>query len=190
MLNSKFRVIQSTIDLVYENGLEHAATGKISKRAEVATGTLFHHFPNKKILFEAVHQYILDDYIFQLIGFFDYPEDQIAKQLKKAVKASIDYWVRNPKFFSFMRQMIHSGYYTDEISKREEDYYEKQLGQAFQTAIRLKVIGNYEYKILLRILLKTIFQIADMVARVDSEVLRKKYRQQGVAFVWSALVGK
>ena len=187
MLESKLKIIQSTIDVVHEYGLEHAATAKIAKKAQVATGTLFHHFPNKISLFEAVHQYILDDYVFHLMGFFDYPEDQIGRQLKKAIKASIDYWSRNPKFFSYMNQMKHSGYYTAQRAKIEESYIEKQLGHAFKTAMRKKVIKRYDPKILLRILLKTIFEISDMILKVESAELKKRYRQQGVAFILAAI---
>jgi len=187
MLESKLKIIRSTIQIVHENGLEHAATAKIAKKAGVATGTLFHHFPHKSSLFEAVHQYILDDYVFHLMGFFDYPEDQIGRQLKKAIKASIDYWSRNPNFFSFMNQMVHSGYYTSARAAIEESYIEKQLGYAFKTAIRKKVIKRYDPKILLRILLKSIFEISDMILKVESKELKKRYRQQGVAFILTAL---
>lgn len=190
MLESKEKIIHATIHLVYELGLENSATSKISKKAQVATGTLFHHYPNKKLLFEAVHQYILDEFVFHLMGFFDYPEDQIGQQLKKAIKASIDYWTRNPMFFSFMSQMMHSGYYSDDISTREDAYIEKQLGQAFQLAIRKGVVSKFDYKILLRILLKTIFEISSMILHADTAEMKKKYRQQGINFIWCALSPK
>ncbi|MBK8502435.1 MAG: TetR/AcrR family transcriptional regulator [Saprospiraceae bacterium] len=190
MLDSKEKIIHATIQLVYELGLENTATSKISKKAQVATGTLFHHYPNKKLLFEAVHQYILDEFVFQLMGFFDYPEDQIEQQLKKAIKASLEYWTRNPMFFSFMSQIMHSGYYSEVISRREDAYIDKQLGQAFQLAIRKGVVGKYEYKIVLRILLKTIFEISGMILHADTDEMKKKYRQHGINFIWAALTQK
>ncbi|MCB0664717.1 MAG: TetR/AcrR family transcriptional regulator [Saprospiraceae bacterium] len=190
MLESKLKITQATIELVYELGLEHAATSKISAKAGIATGTLFHHFPNKNHLFESVHQYIFDDYVFHLMGFFDYPDDKVGKQLKKAIKASVDYWTRNPKYFVYMNQMRHSGYYTNEIATRENTYLEKQLGTAFKTAIRLGIVHKYDYRILLQILLKTIFEIASMIFQADSAELKKKYRQQGIAFIWTALTGE
>ena len=159
----------------------------VAKKAGVATGTLFHHYPNKNSLFEAVHQFVLDDYVFHLMGFFDYPDDQMSKQLKKAIKASIDYWARNPQYFSFMNQMMHSGYYTVERAAIEDSYIEKQLGYAFKTAIRKKVIKRYDHRILLQILLKTIFEISEMILKAETEELKKRYRQQGVAFIWSAI---
>lgn len=190
MLESKQKIIHATIALVHAIGLEHAATAKISKEAGVATGTLFHHFPNKTHLFESVHQYILDDYIFHLMGFFDYPDDKIGKQLKKAIKASIDYWTRNPKYFVFMNQMIHSGYYTEKIALMENAHIEKQLGTAFKTAIRLRIVNKYDYKVLLQILMKTIFQVAAMIYTAESLEQKKSYRQHGIMFIWTALTGK
>ncbi|MCB0685343.1 MAG: TetR/AcrR family transcriptional regulator [Saprospiraceae bacterium] len=187
MLSSQVNIVKATIEVVSQLGLDRAATAKISKSAGVATGTLFHHYPNKGHLFQAVHQYILDDYVFNLIGFFDYPEDKVGKQLKKAIKASLDYWIRNPMYFSFMNQMIHSGYYTDEIARKEMTYFESRLGDAFRVAIRKGLVRKFDPRILLQILLKTIFEIADMIFHAEDEILKKKYRQQGVTFIWSAL---
>lgn len=187
MLQTKINIIQATVKLVYELGIEHAATAKISRKAEVATGTLFHHFPNKKLLFEASHHYILDDYVWHLMGFFDYPDHQVGKQLKKAIKASVDYWVRNPVYFSFMNSMMHSGFYSSDIAKERDEYIEKRLGQAFQLAINQGIITRYDYKILLRILFRTIFEIADMILLADTEENKKKYRQQGIKFIWAAM---
>ena len=86
-----------------------------------------------------------------------------------------------------MSQMMHSGYYSDEISQREDTYIEKQLGQAFQLAIRKGVISKYDYKILLRILLKTIFEISSMILHAENDEMKKKYRQHGINFIWSAI---
>jgi AcrR family transcriptional regulator len=187
MLRSREKIIHATVSLVHELGIEHAATARISQEAGVATGTLFHHYPNKKLLFEAVHQHILDDYVWHLMGFFDYPEDQVGKQLKKAIKASVDYWVRNPAYFSFMNQMMHSGFYSMVMARERDAYIEKRMGQAFQLAISQGLITRYDHPILLKLLFRIIFQVADLILQAETENEKMKCRQQGIEFIWTAI---
>ena len=65
-----------------------------------------------------------------------------------------------------------------------------RLGQAFQLAISQGIIIRYDYKILLRILFRTIFEIADMILQADTEENKEKYRQQGMKFIWAAMSPK
>ena len=43
-------LIQTAIELFTKNGFDNTSTASISKKAKVATGTLFHYFKNKKEL--------------------------------------------------------------------------------------------------------------------------------------------
>jgi len=46
----KQQILDSALMLFSEHGIEATSTASIAKAANVATGTLFHHFPNKKAL--------------------------------------------------------------------------------------------------------------------------------------------
>lgn len=187
MLPSQQKILEATLSLVHELGLESTPTAKISERAKVATGTLFHHYKNKQTLFEAVHKYILEDYFFHLMGYFDYPPNQVQKQLKKALRASVDYWSRNPTYHSFIHQISTSGYYSVEMREQEFQGLESRLGKAFKRALKKGVLKQYDYQIILRLVFRSIFQISGLVLDTEDPLLQKEYRKQGIRFVWSAI---
>lgn len=186
MENTKHKIIEATVALVDEIGLEGAATAKIAAKAGIAIGTLFHHFPNKQVLFEATYHHIMEDYAWHLMGFADYAEEQISKQLKKAIKASMDYWVRNRQYHGFVDQMRSSSFFTSLIQDDTRAKIDKNLGQLFKFGIKKKQIKPYEYPFVLEMLSKTIFQAAGLI--LDSkEESKENYRKQCFQFIWSAV---
>jgi len=182
-------LVDTTINMVYDHGIHGAATAKIAQRAHVATGTLFHHFKTKQLLIEAAHRHIFDDFIWHLLGFFDYPEEKLRKQIKKATKASVDYWVRNPIYYSFMSQVMNSNYYNAELRKEEDLHLERQLGSAFKLAMKKGIFAKYSYPLLIRLFVRTVFQVAGLVIEAPKDS-RVRYRKQGLTFIWSAIAKK
>lgn len=51
----KQKLLDAALALFVEQGISETSTASIAKRASVATGTLFHHFENKKVLVEALY---------------------------------------------------------------------------------------------------------------------------------------
>lgn len=51
--SKKELILINALELFSQNGIDATSTASIAKAAKVATGTLFHHFPNKQTL---VHQ--------------------------------------------------------------------------------------------------------------------------------------
>ena len=186
MKNTKDKIISATVALVDEFGLEGAATAKIAAKAKVAIGTLFHHFPNKQILFETAYSHIMEHYVWHLMGFFDYPDEQISKQLKKAIKASIDYWVRNKQYYRFVDQMTSSTFFTPALQSETSAKMDKYLGQLFKLGIKKKQIKPYGYPFVVDMLFKTIFQAAGLILKSKKEG-KDAYRKQCFNFIWSAI---
>jgi len=186
MHKTKLLLVNITINLVYDHGLHGTATAKIAEKAHVATGTLFHHFKTKQQLIEAAHRHIFDDYIWHLLGFFDYPDEKLRKQIKKAISASLDYWVRNPIYYSYMSQVMNSNYYNAELRVEEDLNLERQLGSAFKLAMKKGIFEKYSYPLLIRLFVRTVFQVAGLVIDAPKE-RRVKYRKQGLNFIWAAV---
>lgn len=185
-METKEKIIAATVAVTVQHGLEGAATAKIAQNAKIAIGTLFHHFPNKQLLLEATYRHILDHYVWHLIGFFDYPDEQVGKQLKKAVRASVDYWVRNWRYFAFTDQMISSHYFTIEIATETRTKMDKHFGQLFKVARKKGFIKKYDSAILLDILFRTIFQSAGLIIGTNKEN-RDHCRMECLRFIWSAI---
>lgn len=52
-------IIKTAMRLFTEEGFHATPTSKIAKEANVATGTLFHHFKNKEALINALYIYVV-----------------------------------------------------------------------------------------------------------------------------------
>ncbi len=55
MTDKRRQILTAALTLCAEDGLQGAATARIAKAAGVANGTLFHHFPSKEALIEALY---------------------------------------------------------------------------------------------------------------------------------------
>ncbi len=54
------KILQATLDSIYEDGFQNASTPEIVRRAGVSRGALLHHFPSKEQLIAAAVQFLLD----------------------------------------------------------------------------------------------------------------------------------
>ena len=55
MLSTKDKIFQSALDLFASQGIQATSTAQISKKAEVASGTLFVHFKSKQELIDTIY---------------------------------------------------------------------------------------------------------------------------------------
>lgn len=60
------RLVQATLDEIYDVGYHAATTQEISKRAQVSRGALLHHFPTRAELILAAMETLLEDGIGQI----------------------------------------------------------------------------------------------------------------------------
>ena len=62
MTDKRRQILDAALALCAEDGLQGAATARIAKAAGVANGTLFHHFPSKKVLIQCLYFYVHKNY--------------------------------------------------------------------------------------------------------------------------------
>ena len=60
MLSTKDKIYQSALDLFASQGIQSTSTAKISKKAGVASGTLFVHFKSKQELIDTIKIYFIN----------------------------------------------------------------------------------------------------------------------------------
>ncbi len=54
------RILEATLDSIYEDGFQRASTTEIVRRAGVSRGALLHHYPSKEVLIAAAVEFLLD----------------------------------------------------------------------------------------------------------------------------------
>lgn len=60
------RILKAAAEVFFENGFEAGSVKMIIEKAGVVTGSFYHFFPSKELLFEAVVEKYLEDYSFQI----------------------------------------------------------------------------------------------------------------------------
>lgn len=102
------RVLQATIDCIFELGYNLTTTDKVASRAEVSRGAMLHHFPNRRALIVAAVRY-LDE---QRVESFLRAEEPIQNSSERSlIGAGIDvYWkqLASPLFVVFQELQVLS----------------------------------------------------------------------------------
>lgn len=113
------QIIEATIHLVAQNGLENLSTRKVAAECGVSDGYLFNYFENKNDL---------------LVKCLYYIDNEIDAELKKAninilyIKKSVrELWfayfgflISHGDYAKYYRQFRHSSYYNDEVIKGQD----------------------------------------------------------------------
>ena len=112
------KILQTALQLFVEHGFRGTSTSDIAKQAEVATGTLFHHFKTKEKL-------IGELYLGAKIELAEFLEAQIpAKGLKAKFKALwftfIDWAVEHEDQYRFFKHCDATPYISESLRKEAE----------------------------------------------------------------------
>ena len=118
-MNEKYeRIIEVSLKLFNEVGIHNTPTSKIAKEANVATGTLFHHFKTKEDIINAVYM----DSKESLIGSIQKDlsdNDNLVEAAKKMFLASVRWGVNNPMRFRFFRTYGNSIFISNKTKENE-----------------------------------------------------------------------
>ena len=133
-------IIKTAINLFTENGFDNTSTASITKKAKVATGTLFHYFDNKKELISEAYLQTKNEFFGILKENVD-EKDSLADTIKKLYIASINWGIHNPEKIKFLLQFSASPYISTVTRKKiEED--EKYFHGLIEKGISKKVFKD------------------------------------------------
>ena len=105
MLSTKDKIFQSALDLFASQGIQATSTAQISKKAGVASGTLFVHFKSKQELIDTIYISIKKNAFADLNGNTPWapPNDSSVKvHFKEASRKIIEYFLTNYNEFIFL----------------------------------------------------------------------------------------
>lgn len=187
-MSTQEHLFHSTVAVVSQNGLKGASTAKIAKRADVANGTLFHHFKTKSELLRATYLFIQNDYMWHIMGLFDHNATarDLAKRWKKTLRQSVDYWLRNPDYFEFVRQVSHSSYF-DEALRSEVDIIYSRFLDSLKDGADLKVLQGGNATVKMHLMLQSILMLVYLMLSEKNDKRQEEIRREGLNFIWRAI---
>ncbi len=117
------KILRVALKLFVEQGFRGTSTSQIAKIAEVATGTLFHHFKSKEELIKEL-------YLGAKFGLADYLETELARtdDLKQKMNALwfafVGWAIHNENEYRFFKHCEATPYISDDIRKQGEARFE------------------------------------------------------------------
>lgn len=133
-------ILHATLDIIYEHGFHATPVSEIARRANVGTGSVYRYFKNKddllnqlyldvkKQMFEAMNQGLVPNMPFE--------------QLFKRIWCNLfDYYIRNPRQFSFAEQYCGSPILT-EATRAEGEHIFREYAGYIDKAIRDGAIND------------------------------------------------
>lgn len=122
-MNTKDKLINATIELVYEYGLTDIPTSKIAKKAGYSEATIYKHFASKvELVIEAYFKIKsdLDKAIFKDTKNINQPFEKV----KKVWYNYLDYFLVHPKRLKYYLQFTNSNYMNQVIFERGAEKFE------------------------------------------------------------------
>lgn len=136
--------MQAALELIAERGFHDAPMSEISKKAGVATGTIYRYFENKEVLIAELHHELEEKIIAHIQK--DYPGEQSLREKFICLLGNLlRYFIKNPLHFRYMEQYFNSPY---GISLRRDRLLDKSgnkgiLMDIFEQGIEQQVLKEF-----------------------------------------------
>ena len=118
----KEAVLHSTLELVSELGIHNTPMSKVAKRANVAVGTIYHHFSGKEEILNELYLAIKKEFgerTRKALERSSSPEEAFSEVFKTIFR----FYTDNPLKFKFTEQVTFTPIITEETLKKSESYY-------------------------------------------------------------------
>jgi TetR/AcrR family transcriptional regulator len=104
--SKKQKILEASLEEFSEYGYEKANTDRISKKAGVSKGLIFHHFGSKENLFIITINKCIDDILFEFNDINILGEDFISI-IMKLMQTKYEFFIKNPMHY----KLIINGFY-------------------------------------------------------------------------------
>ncbi len=125
--SKKYKILKASLEEFSEYGYEKANTDRISQKAGVSKGLIFHHFGSKDNLFMTTMNKCIDDILFEFND-LDMPDEDFISMIINLMKTKYDFFIKNPMHY----KLIMNGFFNSPKklkSELEQRYSElKQIG--------------------------------------------------------------
>ncbi|MCC6623845.1 MAG: TetR/AcrR family transcriptional regulator [Deltaproteobacteria bacterium] len=126
------KILDAALDCFVAEGFHGTAVPEVSKRAGVATGTIYHHFPSKEALVNALFRKWKEEIGRAVMTAFP-PVAPVREQFRAIWRAMLDFALEHPEGFAFLELHNHRSYLDAEsraMENRLKDFAAAVLGRA------------------------------------------------------------
>ncbi|WP_114783923.1 TetR/AcrR family transcriptional regulator [Botryobacter ruber] len=109
LADKKKAILESTLELIKENGFHGTPMSLVAKQAGVAAGTIYHYFDSKDTLICQLFQYLRNQ-LLAVVRNSDVPGKPYQERFYDLWKSLCSFYTGNPNVLVFFEQFINSPY--------------------------------------------------------------------------------
>ncbi|NND11782.1 MAG: TetR/AcrR family transcriptional regulator [Flavobacteriaceae bacterium] len=147
-MNKKQKILLTMMELVVEQGVHATPMSQLARESNVAIGTIYHHFNNKKEIIEEIYKMIFKDYGVVLMT--NLPEDDFKKQFETIWMNLYNYFITNPLAFKFSEWVGVPPIIGDDVVEQMKPYY-YNVRDFFLRGIKEKKLRNIHLRLIVQI---------------------------------------
>jgi len=175
------RIINAALKEFARNGYEKASTNEIVKEAEIAKGSLFSYFNNKKELYLFLLDYITK-LIDQIYGEVDWRETDFFARMRQLGAVKYKIYKKYPSAFNFLKTLAHedAAEVKPVISKLKKEIVTSGLERSYHNIDWTKFRDDLDREKMIRVIDWTMLGFAEenlnkvgSIEDVSPEILRE-----------------
>jgi len=182
-MNKKERVLKATTEIIAVEGVNGSPMSQIAREANVATGTIYHHFNSKEEIINEIYLNIKKNFGLVI-------ENRKAK--KKGSKEEFEsvwlgfyyYFIENPMEFKFIQQIEHCPIITRKTNIECEKYI-LPIFEFYQKGINENVFVNMDTMLMGNLIYDNIMTIIKL--NIKGFEITNKILKQAIDFSWRAI---
>ncbi len=182
-MDKKERILETTTKIIAEEGIYGSPMSQIAKKADVAVGTIYHHFESKEQIINEIYLNIKKNFG-AVIAESKAKKLGFREEFDSVWMGFYNYFVAHPIQFKFVEQIEHSPIITDEINEECEKYllpvfefYQKGINDGVLMDMDLMLMGSLTYD-----------NIMTMVRlNLKGDIVTDKTLKQAVDFSWRGI---
>tara|TARA_R110002096_G_scaffold74292_1_gene176153 strand:+ start:612 stop:1181 length:570 start_codon:yes stop_codon:yes gene_type:complete len=183
LVTKKDKILKVTLELIAKNGLNGSPMSLIAKEADVATGTIYHHFKSKSEIINAIYLNKKND--FKRI--LDHYDDNCLTAEEKFIGIWSDfyhYFVDNPLIFVFTQQISFSPIITEQVKAEGETYYQS-IFMFFEKGIKNNIFVEMDLAVMTQLIFGNIMSLVELKLG-GLEVSNNKLKE-AISYSWRAV---
>lgn len=166
-MSKKEIILQTTLELLAEHGLQHISIPEIIKKSGVAAGTLYYYFKDKEDLIDRLYLDIKQEAGSALTNGIN-QDSNFKEQFFLLWKNLYSFYTSYPKKFEFLEDYAHSPMVRNEIKAITQSYYQPAI-DLFNTGITIGILRNLPVQLMLNMLFSNISTFTRMVILEEIE---------------------
>lgn len=183
-MNKKSIVLQTTLELITDQGIGATSLSQIIKESGIPNGTVYHHFKNKDEIITELYLMLTQD--FGTVVMRNVEAGDTKKQFYTMWENLFHYFTSNPLAFIFSEQIARSTEIPQKLKDRSRQYY-KEIESFFRDGVQEKTFKPYNTLLMEELFFGNVVSLVK-IHENEAVTLLDKHIAQAIEISWKGFL--